>query len=381
MPFKRAGKTLVKLAHKTNFHHRVFMGCATCPDRFPALGKRLVDRPEPAFPVDVVYTWVDGSDRQHAEKRVKCQERAVGHHPDGIIKARFRNNNELQYSLRSLEKFAPWVNRVFIVTDNQTPKWLDTGNPRVTVVDHREIIPEEYLPTFNSHVIESYLHLIPGLSERYIYFNDDFFLSNHCRKLDFFTANGLPLVFNDWRESRTRWFSAFLCPHGKSFFTVLDLLEKNGTPVDPPLVAAHIPQPMSKKCAFGTAEFFRENIRAQSPNKFRTLGDIAFYCHAAPLWGYPRRLVVPCDITHFYIYSKRPDRSRYFKSLLSESEREHAPLFTSINDEADTIFPSGWKRDMQKFLSAFLPIPSQFEKPALITTRRSVRRIKTCTSP
>ncbi|MCL2001259.1 MAG: stealth family protein [Planctomycetes bacterium] len=342
-------------------HRRRFLGCSTCPDAIPPLRRRLAGATEPAFPVDIVYTWVDGSDAGHAAKRAGFTGGRGGPHMDGINPCRFRDNDELRYSLRSLEKFASWFNRVFIVTDAQTPAWLESENSRVTVVDHREIIPERFLPTFNSHVIESYLHHIPGLSEHYVYFNDDFFLANHCVKGDFFTGNGIPFVYCDWRKSRIRWYRRFRCPHAESYFTVLDLLRAGGLPA-PELITAHAPYPMSRKCALLAAGFFEEKIASLSANRFRTPGDVAFYCHAAPLWGYSKRLVVPCDITYYYIYVKRPDRTLYYQAMLDENEREGLPLFLCLDDDADTYFPSGWKGDLENFLKSFLPEPSSFER-------------------
>src|SRR6201999_944559 len=90
---------------------------------------------------------------------------------------RWRDNGELKFSLRSLHRHAPWIRRIFIVTDQQVPDWLDTAHPKIEIVDHRAIFPDHrFLPTFNSCVIEAFLHRIPGLSAHYLYFNDDVFL-------------------------------------------------------------------------------------------------------------------------------------------------------------------------------------------------------------
>jgi hypothetical protein len=135
-------------------------------------------------PVDIVYTWVDGSDENiYAE----LHGNSIGKAND---KYRFEINDELKYSLRSLEKFFPRFRKVFIVAaDGQYPSFLVADHPQLKVVKHSEIIPAPYLPTFNSLVIESFLHKIPDLSERYIYFNDDIILN---KKMDFFDKNGKP---------------------------------------------------------------------------------------------------------------------------------------------------------------------------------------------
>lgn len=106
-------------------------------------------------------------------------------------KQRYSDNNELLYSLRSLFEFAPWVRHVYIVTCGQVPHWLDTDCPRVTVVPHAEIFRNKsHLPTFNSVAIEANLVNIPGLSDDFIYFNDDMFLGKPVIPEDWITAEG-----------------------------------------------------------------------------------------------------------------------------------------------------------------------------------------------
>lgn len=150
------------------------------------------------FPVDVVYTWVDGSDEEWQRSRAA----ALGvNDPEqftesATAEARFRQHDELRYSLRSLERHAPWVNHIWIVTANQVPAWLRTDHPKVTVVNHHDIWSGEgSLPTFNSHAIEAHLHRIEGLAEHFIYFNDDVFLGRDCAPELFFEANGIQHLF------------------------------------------------------------------------------------------------------------------------------------------------------------------------------------------
>ncbi len=105
---------------------------------------------------------------------------------NSVSAARFR-----RYWFRGVEKFAPWVGRIHFVTCGQKPEWLDESNPRLHLVDHKDFIPEEFLPLFNSASIEMWMHRIPGLSERFVYFNDDFFLTAPTPPERFFQG-GLP---------------------------------------------------------------------------------------------------------------------------------------------------------------------------------------------
>jgi hypothetical protein len=132
--------------------------------------------------IDLVYTWVDGSDPKHHAKRMKY---GTNNDKSNALN-RFAEFNEFKYSLRSVELYVPWVNKIYIVTDDQVPVWLNTKNPKIVIVDHKQIFKNnEYLPTFNSQAIECNLHNIPNLSEYFIYCNNDMFFGNHMKKSDF----------------------------------------------------------------------------------------------------------------------------------------------------------------------------------------------------
>ncbi|GAW52093.1 MULTISPECIES: stealth conserved region 3 domain-containing protein [unclassified Nocardioides] len=149
-----------------------------------------------AFPVDVVYTWVDGGDAAwnaaREQRLATLSGTATTRESSG--QARFINRDELRYSLRSINLFAPWVRRIHVVTAGQVPGWL-VDHPQVNVVDHAAILPPDALPTFNSHAIESSLHKIPGLAEHFVYLNDDFLLGRPLTPQMFFTAAGQTKVF------------------------------------------------------------------------------------------------------------------------------------------------------------------------------------------
>jgi hypothetical protein len=107
---------------------------------------------------------------------------------------RYRDMRILKYWFRAVEKYAPWVNRIHFVTWGHLPDWLNTQHPKLHIVSHKDYIPEEYLPTFSSHPIELNFHRIPGLSEHFVYFNDDTFLNSTITP-DFFFRKGKPCDF------------------------------------------------------------------------------------------------------------------------------------------------------------------------------------------
>lgn len=138
------------------------------------------------IPIDVVYTWVNGSDREFIRQLSLYQT----DNPNQISVNRFNDNNELLYSLRSLEKNAPWIRDVYIVTNGQVPKWLNLNNSRVHLITHEDIFQNKsHLPTFSSPAIESHLHRINGLSNMFLYINDDVLLTAPIFVQDFFTLD------------------------------------------------------------------------------------------------------------------------------------------------------------------------------------------------
>lgn len=164
-------------------------------------GHRLPEAPPHLLlvnePIDLVFTWVDGSDPAWLARKATALGKAPdpGYSADAAIDARFENRDELRYSLRSVEMFANWVRHIWIVTDRQRPSWLRPDD-RLTVVDHSEIFADpSVLPVFNSHAIESQLHHIPGLAEHYLYLNDDMLFGSPVRPEDFYHGNGISKFF------------------------------------------------------------------------------------------------------------------------------------------------------------------------------------------
>ena len=161
--------------------------------------------------IDIVYTWVNGSDPLWlADKELwRRLEAGIGTYNNGTIDRnstssaasanRYRDNDELRYSFRSLEKYAPWVRNIILVTNGQVPSWLDLSNPRMRVVTHADIFPNaSHLPVFSSPAIEVHLHRIPGISKRFVYFNDDVLLGSDVWPDDFWTRSKGQKVYLSW---------------------------------------------------------------------------------------------------------------------------------------------------------------------------------------
>jgi hypothetical protein len=148
------------------------------------------------FPIDIVYTWVDQTEREWQKayqfflKETSFPSELFRHKAASSI--RYNDHQELYYSLRSVKLYAQWVRKIFIVISdiNEAPSFLK-DQKNIQIIRHSEVIDPSHLPTFNSHVIEACLHRIPDLSEHYIYFNDDVFLGSPTTPNDFFCSNGM----------------------------------------------------------------------------------------------------------------------------------------------------------------------------------------------
>jgi hypothetical protein len=136
----------------------------------------------PPFPIDVVYTW-------------------AGEY-NNTTNARLSNNNELKYSIRSVIKYAPWVNKIFILMNppKKIPSWFNESyKNKIILVDHNDTFKRQHMPCTNSNSIETTIINIPGLSEHFIYFNDDVFLGNNVSYLNFFNKDGSKIIVDDKR--------------------------------------------------------------------------------------------------------------------------------------------------------------------------------------
>ncbi len=138
--------------------------------------------------IDIVLPWVDGNDPIWREKK----EQYLLNSNELNNEDRYRDWDNLHFIFRGIEEFMPWINNVFFITYGHLPKWLNTNHSKLKIIKHEDYMPKEFLPTFSSHSIELNLHRIKNLSEKFIYFNDDFFILKPIRKEEFF-KNNLPV--------------------------------------------------------------------------------------------------------------------------------------------------------------------------------------------
>ena len=166
----------------------------------------MVDNAISDFPIDAVIAWVDGDDETHLNKMKPYLAKTENDWNDTKFQTRFVQVDEIEFAVKSIIKFAPFIKRIFIVTDNQEPDFLkeyrlnkSQDSAEIVIVDHTEIFTDSnLLPVFNCRPIETMFYNIPNISEHFIYFNDDFSLLRKVEPSDFF-INGFPVLRGFWK--------------------------------------------------------------------------------------------------------------------------------------------------------------------------------------
>ncbi|MCM3390680.1 Stealth CR1 domain-containing protein [Ureibacillus chungkukjangi] len=251
--------------------------------------------------IDIVISWVDGSDPEWLSQKKMYSDNSGNSNYDGEV--RFREWDFLKYWFRGIEKFAPWVNKIHFITWGHLPEWLNTQNQKLNIVKHSDFIPNKYLPTFSSHVIEIHMHQIAGLSENFIYFNDDFYLIDSVEESTFF-KNNLPCdegIFNyifhtdnhnnfshnllnmvgvinqnfNFQEQLRNKKEKFINPvYGDQLF-INKFYEKFN--LLPGFYTVHLPQAFKKSTFVEVWEKERELMEKVSSHKFRQITDVHQY--------------------------------------------------------------------------------------------------------
>lgn len=282
--------------------------------------------------IDVVFTWVDNTDEawQKKYKKYKLEGIAAQLGQYATDSARFDNHNELFYSVKAVKKYLPWVRHIYIVTDNQIPDWLDQIKG-ITIIDHTEIINNEYLPTFNSHVIEAFLYRIPDLSENFIYFNDDVFVAKELPQEHFFSANNISSLFVSTKNLYAMQKKGVVTPTLKASLQSIELLQKHYPyNIKNPLVHTYFPL---KKSGYEKAwQLFEKEIKAFLPNRFRGNNDLNMASFLVPWLLYCEgKAIEKVDICYYFNIRSRHALTRYEK-LLKLKKLNASPHSFCAND-------------------------------------------------
>ncbi|MGW6175346.1 stealth conserved region 3 domain-containing protein [Arthrobacter sp. NPDC055138] len=334
------------------------LGCTV--SALPAAGGAGRPMTEFTEPVDLVYTWVDGADAEWRRARDAAWARI---HPGELNEfagneERFRTHDELRYSLRSVDYFAPWANHIYLLTAGQVPEWLDKTNPRITVVDHRDVFADaDALPTFNSHAIEAQLHRIPGLSEHFLYLNDDVFFGRPVAPELFFHGNGIAKFFFSEQRVADGPAGAGDLPVDSAAKRNRALIEQKfgKSPVYKFKHAAHAQRVSTLRLL---EQDFQSAHTATAHARFRTPADISIPSSLAHYYGYGIGAAVPGEIA--YRYCDIGESTAQAKLLRLLRDRE-ADVFCLNEVGKAAVHPEDQEKMVQRFLQSYYPVPSSFE--------------------
>lgn len=313
--------------------------------------------------IDVVYTWVDDQDDgwQKALRKHLARTDLTEVHESAYARARFREGDYLRYSLRSLETYAPWVRHVYIVTAGQRPAWLDESYPHVTVVTHEEIFADHsQLPTFNSHAIEANLHHIEGLSEHFLYMNDDVFFGNIVFPEDFFHASGLSKFFLSRNPIPVGKPNELDLPVDAAAKQTRDLVVREWGR-EPSHKYRHTPHPLSRSVLESLDSIFATEIDRTRGNALRHPSDVSLASSLAHAAGYAMGRAVPGTITYRYIDVSDPNSPRVLSRL--EKAREYQTFCLNEVEGGGPVDQAVGER-VRAFLERYYPEPSGFERPS-----------------
>ncbi|MFJ9706617.1 stealth conserved region 3 domain-containing protein [Streptomyces sp. NPDC101234] len=323
----------------------------------PAFGQVL--HGDVDFPVDAVYTWVDGADVSWLERK-NAVLAAMGMETEDAATsaARFRDRDELRYSLRSIDMYAPWIRNIYLVTDQQVPHWLDLSHPRVRVVDHTEIFGANgALPTYNSHAIESQLHHIDGLAEHFLYFNDDVFVGRTLQPGTFFLGNGqakhfmsptsVPMAPSSYEDE----FNISAAKNNRA------LIEQS---FGQTLVHSflHAPHPLRRSVLADIEEHYHQAVATTAANRLRSHNDVSVASSLHHYFGFHTLRSVPGSISCGFVNVGLSEHKPRLNRLLTA--RPHDVF--CLNDYHDGDVPED-EQDavLAAFLPSYFPVPSQFE--------------------
>jgi hypothetical protein len=312
------------------------------------------------FPIDIVFSWVDGTDLEWQRARAsRMQSYVIGEGDDH--EARFRQLDELRYALRSVHLFAPWIRNIVIVTDSPRPEWL-ADHPRVAVLSSAEFFADSsVLPVYNSHAVESQLHRIPGLSEHFLYSNDDMFFGREVGPEAFFSSGGVsrfieadtriglgdPETSRSGFENAARVNRALL--QGRFGRTIARHLE-------------HAPAPLRRSVLEELeAEFPAEFARTAS-SRFRSATDVSvtnsLYHYYALMTG---RAVPQESMRVKYVDTTMRAGVAELGALLRRRDHD----FFCLNDGSfPELTPDERAEAVRSFLEDYLPIAAPWERTA-----------------
>ncbi len=309
------------------------------------------------FDIDMVFSWVDGNDPEFQKRRAeRMKDVVVGEGDDS--EARFRQIDELKYALRSVYLFAPWVRRIFIVTDSPKPSWL-ADHPAVTFVRSEEFFTDPAaLPTHNSQAVESQLQHIPGLSEHFLYSNDDMFFGRPVQPGMFFSPGGITKFI----EASTRIGLGDNDSDRSGFENSARvnrrlLMDRFGRLITRHL--EHAATPLRKSVLLELEQEFAEDFHRTQLSRFRSSTDISV---TNSLYHYYAQMTARAVQQENAKVAYVDTTSRAGLDLLPGLLKRRSQDFFCLNDGSFPEVPAEERQErVQEFLERYYGIPAPWE--------------------
>jgi hypothetical protein len=322
--------------------------------------------------IDIVYLWVDGNDPVWRKKRQNSLGQLNANNRNSIAKygnveGRFRDNDELRYSLRALERYFPDCGHVYIVTDAQTPAWLRNSandSAQVTIIDHKHLIPANKLPTFDSANIESYIHHIPNLSERYFYLNDDVFFGSPMDVSHWFSqddicvgwSDDLPVSNEGLQPDATALENA--CRLSIQWLQAHNMGVANYTHTY--RTFAHSPRPMLKSMLFALETEAADLFAAVRSTVFRAWDKPTIVSDFVLRWALANGRATVRDYSHIYLSTGDIKTAADLESFVAADGQLDFFCINDTTDDADNLDPR--LAMVQAALQTMFPKASRYEK-------------------
>ena len=304
--------------------------------------------------IDAVYTWVNHAD-------ITWQELWKSSFPDKKFDPdRFTNNDELKFSLRSLHKYAPWLNRIYIVSNCAKPSWIN-DDLRIVWVEHEQIFPDiSVLPTFNSHAIEACLHRIRGLSEKFIYLNDDFILAQPCLPCDFFDESGRSLSYFEPYGMVTANINDTSPDYLIAANNVRKLLESDFQTYTPRNLHRHVPYALRKSVLIDLEFRYAGAFAATRSAKTRSVHDLNVTSFLYHHYAYVTGAAVKGDATGIIA---RPNN---IETIAKKSAYQYK--FICFNDGNGSAEDTQYKKMVNEFFNVRLAQKAPWELAQTVAT-------------
>ena len=304
--------------------------------------------------IDLVIPFVNGSDPIWRKEFDKYIMEFNPHYGDGNINTRYDGEDILKFLFRSIDVYVPWINKIHLLLygPSQIPEWLDSSS--VHIVYHKEFIPKDFLPVFNSSAIECFLHNIPDLSEKFIYANDDFIFNSFNEPIDYFDKDGKPR--NNTERVKYTNGKMLGAAYVSTFMNAAKLASHN---IGKNIIGygfVDSPSHDLKSCVKSRfKEIFKshEEIIKNSITKFRSERNINIYFYI--LYDILRDKYVKRERKFLYYAIRSKSIANIKKSLLDNNIK-----CLCLNDVIDTTVEN--KKEIQKLLENKFPIKCRFEK-------------------